>query len=164
MTNCVFILRFSNRVCTIHCMYILHCTTFHTIQSLNVTLFDHIMLKVSYLLLKVFTTTPSHNEKFGTGTSCKETFRKKNFKLDSWSPGEAFFPIGTINWLSLKRRRDSDFKQEKREINTSENFPCEFFLARYPCAEKFVPFFSVNLIIFCESWKPEPKRWIYLKI
>ena len=30
--------------------------------------------------------------------------------MDSWSPEAGFFPIGTINKLSLKRRRDSDFK------------------------------------------------------
>ena len=41
----------------------------------------------------------------GTGTSCREIF-----KLESWSPGVGSFPIETINLLSLKRRRDSDFK------------------------------------------------------
>ena len=116
-------------------MYILHCTTFHTIQSLNVTLFDHIMLKVSYLLLKVFTTLPSHNEKFGTGTSCKETFRMENFQTGFMVAGY----VSLSYWLSFKKRRDSDFKQEKREINPSENFPCEFFpckifLCRKVCA------------------------------
>ena len=74
------------------------------------------------------------------GHLARKSFERKIFKLESWSPGAGVFPIKTINWLSLKRRRDSDFETfcyyEKREINTFENFPCEFFLARLPCAGK----------------------------
>ena len=40
----------------------------------------------------------------------KDNLQIKFFKLDSWSPGVGFFPIGTINLLCLKMRRDSDFK------------------------------------------------------
>ena len=63
---------------------------------------------------------------------CK-SFARKIFKLDLSRKGAGFFPIETFNQLSLKRRRDSDFcNYEKREITTFANFPCEFFLARYP--------------------------------
>ena len=44
------------------------------------------------------------------GHLARKSFARKIFKLDSWSPGAGFFPIGTIIKLSLKRRRDSDFK------------------------------------------------------
>ena len=56
----------------------------------------------------------------------RKSFAKKNFKLDSWSPGAGFFPIGIINWLRLKRRRDSDFKKINLTI-----FLSNFFLVRY---------------------------------
>ena len=41
----------------------------------------------------------------GTGTSCKV-----NFQTGFVVAGSGFFPIGTINILSLKSRKDSDFK------------------------------------------------------
>ena len=44
------------------------------------------------------------------GHLARDNLHIKVFKLDSWSPGADFFPIGTINLLSLKRIRDSDFK------------------------------------------------------
>ena len=44
------------------------------------------------------------------GYLAKLSFARKIFKLDSWSPGAGVFPIGTINYLRLKRRRYSDFK------------------------------------------------------
>ena len=46
----------------------------------------------------------------GTGpgvASCKGQLAKKKL---TWSPGDGFFPIKTINLLSLKRRIDSDIK------------------------------------------------------
>jgi hypothetical protein len=44
------------------------------------------------------------------GHLARESFARKIFKQDLWSPGAGFFPTGTINLLSLKRRIDSDFK------------------------------------------------------
>ena len=44
------------------------------------------------------------------GHLARDNLQIKIFKLDSWSPGEDFFPIVIINLLSLKRIRDSDFK------------------------------------------------------
>ena len=41
------------------------------------------------------------------GASCKGQLAKKN---STWSPGVGFFPIKTIDQLSVKRRIDSDFK------------------------------------------------------
>ena len=46
----------------------------------------------------------------GTGISRKGQLAIFFFKLDSWSTGAGFFPIATTNFLSLQRRRDSDFK------------------------------------------------------
>ena len=48
--------------------------------------------------------------KKGTGISRKGQLAIFFFKLDSWSTGAGFFPIATTNFLSLQRRRDSDFK------------------------------------------------------
>ena len=68
----------------------------------------------------------------------RENLQIKFFKLNSWSPGASFFPIVTINLLSLKRIRDSDFKNNfviiKREINTFKKFPCDidyYFYSMY---------------------------------
>ena len=51
------------------------------------------------------------------GHLAKNNLQIKSFKMDSWSSGAGFFPI---NKLSLKRRRDADFKNNfvimKREI------------------------------------------------
>ena len=32
------------------------------------------------------------------GHLARKSFARKIFKLDSWSPGACFFPIGTINY------------------------------------------------------------------
>ena len=37
------------------------------------------------------------NKKVAHGHLARDIFARKIFKLDSWSPGEGFFPIGTIN-------------------------------------------------------------------
>ena len=70
----------------------------------------------------------------------RDNFQIKFFKLDSWSPGAGFFLISTINLLSVKRRRDSDFKMNfviiKKKREKLKNFTCEVFPARYPCAQK----------------------------
>ena len=44
------------------------------------------------------------------GHLARKSLKLYFFKLDSWSPGVGFFPIATINSLSLKRIRDSEFK------------------------------------------------------
>ena len=44
------------------------------------------------------------------GHLTRDNLQIKFFKLASWSPGAGLFPIATINVLSLKRIRDSDFK------------------------------------------------------
>ena len=56
--------------------------------------------------------------------------------MESWLLGAGFFPIAIINLLSLKRRRDSDFKNNliimKRQSNTHlKIFLAKLFLRRY---------------------------------
>ena len=48
--------------------------------------------------------------KMAQGHIAKDNLHMKFFKLDAWSPGTGFFSIATTNLLNLKRRRDSDFK------------------------------------------------------
>ena len=68
----------------------------------------------------------------------RENVQIKILKMDSYLPGASLFSIATINLLSLKRIRASDFKNNfvivKREIETHlKMFLVKLFLARYPC-------------------------------
>ena len=76
---------------------------------------------------------------WGTGTSSKEKFRKENFQTGFVVAGGGF--LSYWNHQQIKFEEEKRFgllKQfcyyEKGEIHTLENFPCDFFLARYPCA------------------------------
>ena len=61
---------------------------------------------------------------FSTGTIARDNLQIEFLKLDSWSPGASFFPIATINLLSLKRSQ-SNFVIIKKRDKHIKTLPCE---------------------------------------
>ena len=75
--------------------------------------------------------TQGYIQSLGTMTYCKGQLANKMCQTGFVVAGGRFFPIATINLLSLKRIRDSGYcSYEMREINTFKNCPYESFLER----------------------------------
>ena len=75
-----------------------------------------------------------NNSYLGTVTSCKEKFRKENFQTGFVVAGGGFLSYWNYQLIKFEEEnRFGLFKNNyvimKRETNTFENFPCEFF----PC-------------------------------